>query len=452
VGQQHSRRLAAAVIALSALACSACFSSEVRTRRVALSRGQDPTPEVQATTVAATRPDAVGTPGAGNSHKGRGATTGVQGATDVGVTANTIKLGWVGDFSGQARAIFGVSLDTINAFIADLNSRGGIYGRHIQLVYYSASSSSPDQVLAVTRRLVEQDKVFAMIGLTGIGNASASAVPYVSEKRVPCVGCRSNGITNISMFPTAFDGQITPPDHGAVIGAFVAKRLNKKRMAIGYCESALSQWMRDSLGPAFKKHGGTVVDQRSIGGCDQTLMDSTVAAWYGIYPRPDVIAVIDPIGAAEGAAAARRMGWDVQFVATGGWFQVVLDIGGSQTEGMIGTSEGYGPPGYDTPEMTHFRQVLKSYCPRRGVDLTSLNTWDWMTIFEEGARRAGPGLTRTGLIDALNNMREWSNGIGAPLTFTPERHMGRSATGFFRIHDEAFQRATPEDFFSPEDF
>jgi len=450
VDQQRSRRFAATVVALSALVSSACYSTEMRNRQVLLSNGQSPSPSVE-TIIPTTGPDAGKSAAASRPGSG-GASPGAQGATDVGVMATTIKLGFVGDFSGQARAIYGVSLDTINAFIADLNSRGGINGRRIQLTYYSASYQSPDQVLAATRRLVEQDKVFAMIGLTGIDNAATSAVPYMSDKGVPCAGCRAKGVRNLAMYRTAFDGQITPPDLGTVIGGFAAKRLGKKRMAIGYCPSAYSEWVKEAIGPAFRKFGGTVVDERDIGACDQTLMDSTVAAWYGIYPRPDVIAVVDPLGSAEGTAAARRMGWDVQFIGAGGWFQVVLDIGGSQTEGMIGTADGYGPPGYDTPQMTHLRQVLKSYYPQRNVDVTVLNSWDWMSIFEEGARRAGPNLTRAGLISALNGLRDWNNGIGAPLTFSPQRHMGRSATGLFRIHDEAFQRATPEDFMSAGDF
>ncbi|MFA5788201.1 MAG: hypothetical protein WDA71_14655, partial [Actinomycetota bacterium] len=112
MGQQRSRRFAATVVALSALVSSACYSTEVRNRQVLLSNGQGPSPSAQ-TSVPTTGPDDGKTAAVPRPRSG-GASPGAEGAAEVGVTAGTIKLGFVGDFSGQARAIYGVSLDTIN--------------------------------------------------------------------------------------------------------------------------------------------------------------------------------------------------------------------------------------------------------------------------------------------------------------------------------------------------
>jgi len=381
-----------------------------------------------------------------------GARTGIPGATDVGVTATTIKIGHIGDSTGQARAFFGPQIDSINAYVADLNARGGIFGRRVQLVYYSASYQSPDQVLAASRRLVEQDKVFAVVSQSGLDNANAAAIPYYEEKGVPCIGCHSATRIGMDLGSYIFSARIDPVSHGTVLGAFIAKRLGKKRMGLGYCASAWSKQVAVSVKASFEKFGGTVLDERDIGNCDQQVMEPIVTAWYGSVPRPDVLLVADPVGMAEGAAASRRLGWDVQITGPGGMWQLVLDIGGSQTEGLIGTTEGFAPPGYRTPQMDHFRKVLKAYYPNRKEDLTTLRPWQKMSLFEEAARRAGTNLTRRGLIQALDGMRGWDDGLSPPVTFAPGHHWGHSATAFFRIRDGAFEKATPEDFLAPEDF
>ncbi|MFA5786232.1 MAG: hypothetical protein WDA71_04470 [Actinomycetota bacterium] len=76
-----------------------------------------------------------------------------------------------------------------------------------------------------------------------------------------------------------------------------------------------------------------------------------------------------------------------------------------------------------------------------------------MALFEEAAKRAGPGITRRGLVDVLNNMCGYNDGLGAPICFSPSHHLARTGTGFYRIHNQKFEKATPEkDFFSVTDF
>ncbi|MFA5787569.1 MAG: ABC transporter substrate-binding protein [Actinomycetota bacterium] len=441
----------AAPVMLSLLA-SGCYSTQVRVRRVPVPMSSQGSPGPQAIG-GAESPN----PGAGSATRTQGrhrfgpTPMGVRGATEVGVTSSSIKLGFIGDFTGQARAFYGGVFDGANAYVADLNARGGINGRRVQIVYYTASYQSPDQVLAAARRLVEEDEVFAVVAQGEMRNASTSAIPYYNERGVPCVGCSSASQQDLALGPANFEIKIAPTNEGTIVGNFIAKRLKKTRMAIGYCPSAWSHQVRDAVTSSFQKEGGEVVDQRDIGACDQTSMESTVSAWYSLVPRPDVVTVIDPIGMAEGAAAARRMGWDVQFTGAGGMYQLVLDIGGSQTEGLISTTGGFAPPGYQTPQMARYRRVLNAYYPNRTEEEPTLYAWISLSFFEEAARRAGAGLTRRGLIQALNGMGGWDSGLGAVTSYSPERHWAFAKTSFFRIHDQAFEKATPEDFLSAED-
>lgn len=402
---------------------------------------------------AAGSPSATATAGgaAGPTFVERSVPPGSLTASDTGVTVDTIKIGHIGDFTGQARAFFGPQLDSLNTYIADLNARGGIFGRRVELVYYSASYQSPDQVLAAARRLVEKDKVFAVLTQSGLDNANTSAARYYNEAGVPCIGCHASSQMGLDLGRAIFANLVAPAEHGAILGAFIAKRLKKTRMALGFCPSGWSHQIKDAVRASFESHGGTVVDERDIGTCDQQTMEPTVTAWSSIVPRPDVVTVVDPIGMAEGAAAAARMGWDVQFAGPRGMLQLILDIGGSQTEGLIGTTDGLAPPGLRTPQLERFRRLLKAAYPNRTEEQSTMRPWADMSLFEEAAHRVGPTLTRKALIEALDGMRGWSDGLGAPITYSPGRHWARRAIGFFRIHNRSFQRATTENYFTIDD-
>jgi ABC-type branched-subunit amino acid transport system substrate-binding protein len=56
-------------------------------------------------------------------------------------------------------------------------------------------------------------------------------------------------------------------------------------------------------------------------------------------------------------------------------------------------------------------------------------------VIVEGLRRAGPSPTRMGFRQALESLRNFDLGIGAPLTFGPERHQGLDSVYFTRVEN-----------------
>ena len=57
-------------------------------------------------------------------------------------------------------------------------------------------------------------------------------------------------------------------------------------------------------------------------------------------------------------------------------------------------------------------------------------------VIVEALRRAGPNPTRPGLRQALESLKAFDLGIGAPLTFNRERHQGLDAVYFTRVQNE----------------
>ena len=84
--------------------------------------------------------------------------------------------------SGEAAA-FGSVGPGAKAYFDYVNSKGGVNGRKIEYRYYD-DGYDPAQTVQLTRKLVEQDKVFAIFNSVGTAN-NAAIQPYLNQRRVP---------------------------------------------------------------------------------------------------------------------------------------------------------------------------------------------------------------------------------------------------------------------------
>ena len=102
---------------------------------------------------------------------------------EQGVTKDQIVVGSIQDLSGPL-AGFGKQLKNgILMRAEEVNESGGINGRKLKMVIED-SGYDPKKGLLAAQKLVQQDKIFAMIGTLGTGVAMASFQP-MAEKNVP---------------------------------------------------------------------------------------------------------------------------------------------------------------------------------------------------------------------------------------------------------------------------
>lgn len=105
-----------------------------------------------------------------------------QGKSETGVTDTEIKLGLVGPFSGPASA-YGVQGKAGEAYFRWINDTGGINGRKVNLIALD-DGYSPPKAVEQTRKLVEQERVFAIFGSIGTpGNLAVAK--YLNQRKVP---------------------------------------------------------------------------------------------------------------------------------------------------------------------------------------------------------------------------------------------------------------------------
>src|ERR1700730_16060513 len=107
-------------------------------------------------------------------------------ADEVGVSADTILFGQVAALEGPSSALGQGMRQGILAAFAEVNAKGGVHGRKLKLVSRD-DGYDPDRSVAETTKLIEKDKIFALIGAVGTPTAIAT-LPISSANNVPFIG------------------------------------------------------------------------------------------------------------------------------------------------------------------------------------------------------------------------------------------------------------------------
>ena len=129
------------------------------------------------------------------------ASTATTASTEAGVTATSIKIGGTFPLSGPA-SLYATIPVAMKAYFSYINARRGpdgkrgVYGRQI-IWNYKDDQYSPPNAVQLTRGLVEQDNVFAVVGSLGT-EVNLAIRPYLNSKKVPqmlvCDRCDDLGL------------------------------------------------------------------------------------------------------------------------------------------------------------------------------------------------------------------------------------------------------------------
>jgi len=188
-------------------------------------------------------------------------------AMALSASAQTVKIGWFGPETGDSALWGQAELATVQMMAADYNAKGGITvgakKYKVEIVAYDDKGDSVEAV-NVTKRLISQDKVVAIVGAQGSGEAIPVA-PIVNEAKVPLVASTAtNPKVTVSdsgaVNPYVFRACFTDPYQGKVAAYFASQKLGKKKAAIFMTiddpySTGLSQYFKEN----FEKAGGKVV-------------------------------------------------------------------------------------------------------------------------------------------------------------------------------------------------
>jgi ABC-type branched-subunit amino acid transport system substrate-binding protein len=128
---------------------------------------------------------------------------GVTWAQDPGVTANEVKIGDVTILTGPGAFIGQATVYGLKVAAGEINDRGGIAGRRITLAFED-DGYVPSRSFQAAKKLIEVDRVFALVGLSGSANALAM-LPLIEDNKVPAlVTTAPNKLVYTPVRPTVF--------------------------------------------------------------------------------------------------------------------------------------------------------------------------------------------------------------------------------------------------------
>ena len=98
-----------------------------------------------------------------------------------------VKIGVIMSTTGGLAPFGNDALPAIELFVEEANAKGGINGRKIELVVVN-DESKPELALSGVKKLIQQDKVLAIVGPVSQVVTSAVA-PAIEEAKIPNVAC-----------------------------------------------------------------------------------------------------------------------------------------------------------------------------------------------------------------------------------------------------------------------
>jgi branched-chain amino acid transport system substrate-binding protein len=96
-----------------------------------------------------------------------------------------IKIGSVLSFTGPASFLGDPEKKTLEMYVADINAKGGVNGKKLQLFIYD-DGANPNNARTFATRLIEQDKIDAMVGGSTTG-ATLAMIPLFEEAKIPFI-------------------------------------------------------------------------------------------------------------------------------------------------------------------------------------------------------------------------------------------------------------------------
>jgi len=99
--------------------------------------------------------------------------------------ADPIKIGSVLSVTGPAAFLGDPELKTLQMYVDELNKKGGVIGRQLQLVHYDDGSDA-NKANGFAKRLIDDDKVDILVGGTTTGS-TMSMVPLVEKANIPFI-------------------------------------------------------------------------------------------------------------------------------------------------------------------------------------------------------------------------------------------------------------------------
>ena len=311
-------------------------------------------------------------------------------------------------FTGEQITKFGVDL-----YFKVVNDAGGIHGRTIRTIFYD-DGYRPQDAVANTKKLVEQDKIFAVIIPQGSPPVMAT-LAYLEENKVPLLfPYQSSPETRGKRY--VFQGTTVSDRSSKMMIDYLAGQRKLKKFAALYQDDEYGKSFLTAFEKDLGRFGLRLVAAESVKR-GVTDVSAQIAKLHAAKPEVTFLVLVPGPGA-QALIERRKIGWtNTLMVSTGPLTdERYLALAGDAAEGVEGLSLWPDPLLSDLAGVKRYREHMQKYFPKNGPNRYSIAGYFAAMLFTEGAKRAGRNLTRESLIAALESIKGYESGILPPLT------------------------------------
>jgi|EndMetStandDraft_5_1072996.scaffolds.fasta_scaffold69312_1 branched-chain amino acid transport system substrate-binding protein len=230
---------------------------------------------------------------------------------DPGVSSDKIVFGQAAALEGPAAALGQDMRSGILAAFEEANKAGGVNGRKLELISKD-DGYEPNKSIEVTKKLLEEDKVFALIGPVGTPTSSAT-LPIAAEAGVPFIGAFTGAEFLRSPFkPNVVNVRASYFQETEAMVERLTKDRNATRIAILYQDDGFGRAGLAGVQKALEKRNMKLV-------AEGTFERNTVAVKSALLEirkgNPEAVIMVGPYKpCAEFIKLARQVKMDAQFI------------------------------------------------------------------------------------------------------------------------------------------
>jgi len=349
-----------------------------------------------------------------------GATSAASAAGDsTGVTAHSVKISVLGQFSGTAGPILNAWYSaSLQLWANDVNQAGGINGRKVQLVKLDTQDTPEGAVLACHQVL--SNGSFAAMVVEGV-NGNIPAIECLDRAGIPDIynypDPRLSG-TLKSAFSVAagFDDL-----NGQIYVNFIKNYLHaaNKKIGVIYTSDApvYTDVGKDFVTAAKARHHKTA-DTETL---TSTQSSPTAELEHLKNAGAQYIFYAGDIGMFSLLPAAKALNYTPKWIGSPSWAGNSFSTAGLGSA-LSGTMMVSALPGNNSAPYKAY--AAKATAAGVKPDRDALYFYSYALVMGKVLKDAGKNLTRTSFVNAIERLKHFNPKVGAPVSYSKTNHNG----------------------------
>jgi len=305
----------------------------------------------------------------------------------------------------------------------EFNQAGGLDGKKVEVIIED-EKDSPTAAVNAVKKLIDVDKVVALVGPMTSGDTLAS-YKIADEAKVVFITPTATSPKVSGASPYLFRGCSRIDVQAKALTDYIAKNYKPKTVGIFYSNEPYGQGCAKLFGMFFDKHGIKTVAKESFNRGDRDFKAQLTKIKAA---KPDILFIPGYTPeTAPAAAQARQLGMKQRIVGVyGDMDPEYAKLAGKAAEGHLIAGE--YDENYDTPKNKKFRENYFKQAKEANEPVNIMFaalTYDATGLVLEGMKKNGP--TSEGIKKFLNEVKDY-DGVTGKLSFNETNDVVRSGT------------------------